>query len=283
MYKFLTSLALVGILIGMAAGCSSTKKIRKVMAIPAPPKDTVASVAAAPPEDLKADSQKLIRQTVEKLEKNRIDFRTFSAQMKVYYEGGDGKGYELKAFIRMKKDSMIWISVNVVAVVNIEVFRMLITPDSVKILDKQKKVARLRSVSYLQDEAHLPLDFKTLQDLLIGNPIFMDSSNILYYRKEQNGLSLMCMGNVFNNYLTLNLSDNTLKHSKLDATDPMRPRSCDLTYGEYEPKDSTGFSTYRKISVADKSRLDIELEYKQYRFNEPLSFSFSIPKNYKRK
>src|SRR5580692_5716545 len=218
MYKFLTGLVLVGILIGVAAGCSSTKKIRKVMAIPAPPKDTVATVAAAPQEDLKADSQKLIRQTVERLGKNRIDFRTFSAQMKVYYEGADGKGYELKAFIRMKKDSMIWISVNVVAVVNIEVFRMLITPDSVKILDKQKKVARLRSVSYLQDEAHLPLDFKTLQDLLIGNPIFLDSSNILYYRKEQNGLSLMCMGNVFNNYLTLNLSDNTLKHSKLDAT-----------------------------------------------------------------
>ncbi|MHA4808831.1 DUF4292 domain-containing protein [Flavitalea flava] len=252
------------------------------MATPAR-KDTVKIIETAPPEDLRADSLKLIRQTLVQLEKNKIDFQTFSAQMKVHYEGGDGKDYELKTFIHMKKDSMIWMSVNIVAVVGIEVFRMLITPDSVKILDKQKKVVRLRSVSFLQEEIHLPLDFKTLQDLLIGNPVFMDTSNILFYRSEPSGLSLMSVGSLFNNYLTLNANDKTLKHSKLDVNDLMRPRSCDLTYGDYEQRDGLLFSTYRKISVADKSKLDIELAYKQYKFNEPLSFSFTIPKNYKRK
>jgi hypothetical protein len=29
--------------------------------------------------------------------------------------------------------------------------------------------------------------------------------------------------------------------------------------------------------------VDIELTYKQNKFNEPLSFSFTVPKNYKRK
>jgi len=43
------------------------------------------------------------------------------------------------------------------------------------------------------------------------------------------------------------------------------------------------FSTYRKIAVAEKARLDIELTFKQYSFNEPLNFPFSIPKNYKQK
>jgi len=29
--------------------------------------------------------------------------------------------------------------------------------------------------------------------------------------------------------------------------------------------------------------VDVEISYKQFRFNEVLSFPFSIPKNYKRK
>jgi hypothetical protein len=281
----LAGLALLLILAGMA-GCRSTKKIQKVIATPSSHPDTTGvsrAMAEAPVRDLHADSMALIQQTLGQLVANRLDFQTFSGRMKVHYEGGDGKDYELIAFIRIKKDSLIWMSINaVVGPVNIEAFRVLITRDSVKILDKQKKIARFRSVSYLQEEVHLPVNFSTLQDLLIGNPIFLDTSRILYYKKEQVGLSLFSAGTVFSNYLTLN-ADNTPRHSKMDDTDPMRVRTCDLTFGDYEQRDGMRFSTYRKISVAEKSKVDIEIGYKQYKFNEALSLSFSVPKNYKRR
>jgi hypothetical protein len=284
MYKFLLAIAVAGLLAGITGGCRSSrsaKSIRKVMATPSNHPDTtvVTQTPLEPARDLKADSLALIQSTVEQLEKNHIDFQTFSARTKVHYQGSDGKDYELNALIHMQKDKMIWISVT--ATLGIEAVRMLITPDSVKVLDKIKKVARLRSVSYLQDEVHLPVDFQTLQDLLIGNPIFLDTARILYYKKEQAGLSLFSSGNVFTNYLTLN-ADNTLRHSKLDDTDPLRVRTCDMTYGDYEQRDTIRFSTYRKVSVAEKAKVDIEFSYKQFKFNEPLSFSFSIPKNYKR-
>ncbi|HEY4063689.1 MAG TPA: DUF4292 domain-containing protein [Puia sp.] len=282
MYKLFAGIALVGILAGVIGGCRSAKKIQKVMAIPSARKDTTrfAQAQPEPVRDLKADSLQLIHQTIGKLGRNRIDFQTFSARMKVHYEGGDGKDYEVNAFLHIQKDKMIWVSVN--AGLGIEAIRMLITPDSVKVLDKIKKIARLRSVSYLQDEVHLPVDFQTLQDLLIGNPIFLDTTQIRYYRQEQSGLSLFSAGAIFSNYLTLN-ADGTMRHSKLDDTDPMRVRTCDLTYGDYEGKDEGRFSTYRKISVAEKSKVDIEFSYKQYKFNEPLSFNFVVPKNYKRR
>lgn len=282
MYKLFAGIALMGLLIGLAGGCRSAKKIQKVIATPSARKDTThfEQAQVEPVRDLKADSQQLIRSRVGQLAGHRIDFQTFSARMKVHYEGADGKDYEVNAFIHMMKDKMIWVSVN--AGLGIEAIRMLITPDSVKVLDKIKKIARLRSVSYLQEEVHLPVDFQTLQDLLIGNPIFLDTGRILYYKKEQNGLSLFSQGSVFTNYLTLN-ADGTMQHSKLDDTDPLRVRTCDLTYGDYEQKDTMRFSTYRKISVAEKSKVDIELSYKQYKFNETLSFSFSVPKNYKRR
>jgi hypothetical protein len=285
MYKFLLGIALVGLLMGITAGCRSSrsaKSIRKVIATPSVHPDTtvVSQTPSQPVRDLKADSLALIQSTLDQLTRNRIDFQTFSAHMKVHYQGSDGKDYELNAIIHIQKDKMIWISVT--ATLGIEAVRMLITPDSVKVLDKIKKIARIRAVSYLQDEVHLPVDFHTLQDLLIGNPIFLDTARILYYKKEQAGLSLFSSGNVFTNYLTLN-ADNTLRHSKLDDTDPLRVRTCDMTYGDYESKDTIRFSTYRKVSVAEKAKVDIEFSYKQYKFNEPLSFSFSVPKNYKRR
>jgi len=283
MYRFLAAVALAVSLIGVTAtGCRSTKKIQKVISTP-PHKDTTGTAArdaAAPVRDLHADSMQVIRQTLDQLGRNHVDFNTFSAKLKVRYEGGDGKDNEFNAFIRIQKDSLIWISVN--AVLGFEAFRMLITPDSVKILDRLKKVARLRSVSFLQEEVHLPVDFKTLQDLLFGNPIFLDTAHIVFYKNETKGISLFSAGTIFRNYLTLG-PDHTPLHSKLDDTDPMRSRTGDITYGEYDYSSTVPFSTYRKVSVAEKSKVDVEINYKQFKFNEFLNYPFSIPKNYKRR
>lgn len=282
MHKLLAGIVIVAILTGVSTGCRSTKKISKIMSNSAVVrKDTIRTETQAPPENLKADSIKFIQHTLQGLENNRISFETFSGRVKVHYEGVDGKDVEFNAYIHIQKDKMIWVSVN--AGLGFEAFRVLVTPDSVKILDRLKKVVRLRSVNFLQEAIHLPIDFKTFQDLLIGNPVYLDSSNIVYYKQEPNAVSLLSIGQLFKNYLTLNDGDKTLKHSKLDNSDPLKPLSCDLVYGDYEQKDNIRFSTFRKISVAEKFKVDIEMGYKQYKFNEILSFSFPIPKNYKRK
>jgi hypothetical protein len=134
----------------------------------------------------------------------------------------------------------------------------------------------------LQEVTHLPFDFQTLQALLLGNPIYLDST-IVYYRRDEKGISLMSEGKLFRNYITLDNADLRIRHSKLDDVDRLRARSCDLTYGDYEAKDNVLFSTFRRIAVTEKARLDIELNFKQYTFNQVLSFPFNIPKNYKQK
>lgn len=275
--RFFAFLLICAIAAGM--GCRSTKKIthainnkKDSMSLPLP--------AVTATDDPKADSVKYIHQIYSKLSSHHIDFKTFSAKVKVNYEGSDGKNYEFNAFIRMQKDRVIWISVN--ALLGIEAFRVEITPDSVKIVNKLDKIVQLRSVSALQEISRLPFDFKTLQDLILGNAIYLDS-NIAFYQKIENGVTILSIGKIFKNYLTLNAEDLSLRHSKLDDIDVLRARSCDVTYRDYERKDTIMFSTYRKIAVAEKAKLDIELGFKQYSFNEELSFPFSIPKNYKRK
>jgi hypothetical protein len=283
MQKLLTAAFVSVLFVGILAGCRSTKKIQKVIATTNIRKDTTgdaARAAAAPKRDAHADSLAVIQQAVTGLGRNRIDFQTFSGHMHVHYEGSDGRNYDFNAVVRIKKDSLIWVSIN--AALGIEAFRLLITPDSVRILDKLKKIARLRSVSYLQEQIHLPVDFKTLQDLLIGNPLYVDTAHILFYKQDDKGISLFSVGNVFRNYLSLN-ADYTLQHSKLDDVEPMRARTADMTYGEYDHGSSVPFSTYRRMSVAEKTKVDIEINIKQYKFNEPLSTSFQVPKNYKRR
>lgn len=258
------------------SSCRSTKKITTAIST----KDTTQRKNVPPAaEDLHADSMRYIRQLYSHIESNIVDCRTFSAKLKVHYEGSDGKDYEFNAFIRLQKNKVIWISIN--ALLGIEAFRAIITPDSVKVLNKMDKVYQLRSVSYLQEMSHLPFDFNTLQSVVLGNPVYLDS-NILYYRKDLQGISILSIGAIFRNYLTLN-NDLTLKHSILDDVDQMQARSCDITYGDFEKVDTVLFSTYRKIVISEKGRLDVEMNFKNIRFNENLDFPFTVPKNYKRK
>jgi hypothetical protein len=288
-YKAFTIIVIIGSLAAAGAGCRSTKNLRKVIAAPATHQDTTgnaAKAAVAPVRDLHADSIAVIHTAMAAIAHNHIDFQTFKGTMHVHYEGSDGQDNEVSAVVSIQKDSVIFIEIyGKVGPVTVKAFDVQITRDSVKILDRLKKVVRLRSVSYLRDQVHLPVDFKTVQDILIGNPIFLDTTNILYYRTEQKGVSLFSEGRIFTNFLTLN-QDYTLQHSKLDDVDPMRARTCDITYGDYDygGPAQVPFSTYRKISVAEKGKVDIEIGInKHYKFNDPLSYHFVIPKNYKRR
>jgi hypothetical protein len=130
----------------------------------------------------------------------------------------------------------------------------------------------------MQEITGLPLDLGSLQELIIGNPVFLDR-NIISYTKTASSISLLSIGEWFKNLITL--SEGVMHHSKLDDIDISRNRTCDLSYDNYENKKGVNFSTRRRITVSEKSKLDIKLDFKSYNFNETLSFPFSVPKNYK--
>jgi hypothetical protein len=253
-----------------AFSCKASKQLSSAIT----KKDSSAIVLVDP----HADSMNYIHGVVDSMQKKKIDFSTFSAKMKVDYWDKDGKGPDLTVFVRIQKDSIIWLSINV-TVFSYEAFRVMITPDSVKLLNKKDKVIQLRSVEYLQDVAQLPLDFKTMQDLIIGNPVFVDR-NIIPYKKEPELLSLLSVGGIFKNLLTIESKELLLQHSKLDDINAVRNRTCDLSYSAYDRLTGAPFSTMRRITIAEKGKLDVQMEFKQYSFNENLSYPFPVPKNY---
>ena len=270
----MTRIFFISILIGLLVSCRSTKNIQTAIT----KRDSVA-IVNIPPDNKRNDTLHMIQGTLRRIDSNRIDFRTFSAKVNVDYSGGDGKKYDVNANIRMYRDSAIWIAVN--ALLGIDAMRLYVTRDSVKLLDKLNKTYTARSVDYLQEVTSLPLNLYILQDLIMGNPVFLDS-NIVSYTVTNSRVSMLSLGRFFKNLLTLNEPDKAVLHIKLDDVDPTRSRTAELTYSDYETKRGVPFSTRRRIVVAERNRLDIKLEFKQYEFNQEVSFPFSIPKNFER-
>lgn len=264
------------VVISMFSSCRSARKIQTAIAR----KDTTAvPVVLTPVANPHADSIAFIRENYKRILNNRISFTTFSGKIDVDYTSGEGKKYNVNAHLRMYRDSVIWISVT--AILGIEGLRAYITKDSVKLLNKQDKVYTARSVSFLQEVTALPLDLSSLQDLLIGNPVFLDT-NIVSYSTTPGSISFQSIGGFFKNLFTIRQEDKLIQSCKLDDMDEQRSRTCYLTYDDYESKKGPQFATKRNISVSEKNKLDIKLDFRQYEFNETLSFPFTVPKNYKR-
>jgi hypothetical protein len=265
------SAAIIFILGLFIFSCRPTRNIQTAIA----KKDTVEVIT--PPVKTGEDSAAIIRENFAKLMKQKITYSTFSAKIDVDYEGGDGNKEKANANLRMYRDSLIWISIT--GPLGIEGMRAYITKDSVKMINKLDKIYIARSVAYVQEITGLPLDLASMQDLIIGNPVLLDS-NIVSYTRAANTISLLNIGVWFKNFITLN--DGIMNHSKLDDVDISRSRTCDLSYDDYENKRGVNFSAKRRITISEKSKLDIKLDFKNYIFNETLNVPFSVPKNYRR-
>lgn len=259
----------------MLYSCHPSKKIKTVISRI----DTVGVNETIPSDQARKDSILFINNTYSRIRQNEIDFLTFNAKLDIDYEDTEGKKSDVNAHLRMYKDSLIWISLT--GPLGIEGLRVLIDRDSVRMLDKQNKIYTVRSIPFLQELTVLPLDLYSLQDLLIGNAVFLETA-ILSYARTDNSITLQTNGDVFKNLFTVNSEKYYPETIKLDDLDLQRNRTCYVTYSSYENKKGVNFSTKRYIVVSEKKKVSIKLDFKQYDFNEKLSFGFNVPKNYER-
>ena len=265
-----------GLLSIILFACRPVRKVQTIKAAIAQ-KDTTVTVKIKDVPTV--DSAALVKDILSKVATKKIDFNTFNGKIKVDYEGQEVSQH-VTAYVSVRKDSIILIQVK--GMLGIVGMQVKVTRDSVVLVNKVDKWIEKRTISYLQDAVQIPFDFYTLQDLIIGNPIFLDS-NVVSYKSLPNQLLVLLNGNIFKHLISLDKNDYKVLHSKLDDIDVLRNRTCDITYSDYMLSNNYQFSLTRKISVAEKSKLDINLEYKDFSFNEPLKYNFMLPKNYKRR
>ncbi len=258
------------------------KPVKKVEAINTAitKKDTAQSVEIK--KIIAVDSVSIIKNLLAKTMKQKIDFNTFNSKIKVDYYGQENTD-NYTIYLSVKKDSIIYLQIK--GFLGVVGLQAVITKDSVTIYKKVgEKYIQKRAISYLQEVTQIPFTFSTLQDMLIGNPIFIDSTNIVSYRMTNNNQMLVqTVGEIFKNLITISNDNLLVTHSKLDDVDYLRSRTCDITYSNFVPVNNFQFSTNRSISVAEKSKLDIVMDFKEYTFNEDLKYTFTLPKKIKQK
>ncbi len=134
--------------------------------------------------------------------------------------------------IKMKRDSFVWIS----ATYMIEAARVLITPDSFKLLDRIQRKYYTGSIEQFEKYTGQQLTLRQIQDLLIGNPLFSPSSFVVKHDEIRND-HLQSISNGLINRMHLNGCYRPVK-SNFSANNT--EGKIDITYSEMEEVKQVG-------------------------------------------
>ena len=223
------------------------------------------------------DSPSNSKELIKKVNLNNIspEWMSLNTKIKINKEGQETT---INSQIRVRKDSVIWVSVK--APLGIEVFRTMITPDSIYFMSRMDKTYFAKPISHLKNVVKADISFNQLQSILFASPEiknenfeFSDSPNFslksskisysihpLFYRvekieiieSEEKRLEIN-----FYNYLTRKLKEDE------------------------GIEDFIGFFPNKiLVNVRSDEVFDAEINYTKIEFNKKSSLSFKIPSSY---
>ena len=265
------------ILILLSVACANVKKVQVIqdaLAVKGLPD------AAALAEKARLDSILMVEGIVHNIAHTKITFKTMNAKLKLDYETSKDKDSYI-ANLSIRKDSGMYITIRgAMGAIDLKAF---INKDSIFLTFRLSKKTERHPLSYLQEVIKIPLNYKTIEDLVIGNPIFMDSINIVSYKVINERLQVSLIGKLFKNLIILSEDNTKLVQLKLDDVDVAKHRTCDINYSQHTFVNNIQFPLYRTISINAQTKLDIRMEIKEFNFDEPLKYTFSVPKIGRRK
>ncbi|MCI5080833.1 MAG: DUF4292 domain-containing protein [Saprospiraceae bacterium] len=253
--QLLTRILAVCLLASTAFACKTTKVVKEK-------------------EKLEKDSDYLLNQLLEK----ELDFEWFSAKARISYQD-DAQGITVSSTIRMKKDSLVWLNVKKLG---FEIARVLITPDSVHVMDRFNKEYYVEGIDYVEKMYNIPSDLGTIQNMLMGKAIVLTKEN-LKTRLDTDAYFISGQNQQLENQFWLGSTDLLLQRTLLK--DKNAARTIRLDYQEYgELDDARKFSYLRKLNMdsQETGRVDVEINFSNVEINVPKQIRFEVPSRYTR-
>ncbi len=212
---------------------------------------------------------------------NDVSFNYLSAKAKVDFDS-DKQSLSGIANVRIQKDSAIWISLS--PGLGIEAARVLITRDSVFILQKFNKVFMDYSFQELSKILEFDLDYSLVESVVVGNLIYPYVSERVEKSDDMYGYSQLHGGFRFDNSIGV----KTMKLEEVTVTDTLTENAVSVNYTDFQlvgdevmPFVIKSALTYH---VEDKKKTTVDLEYKQVNLaDKPLKFPFNVPQKYEHK
>ena len=259
-------------------------------------------------EPLKERSQAFLTRHIDK---SKFDFEWLGMKLDAEYTSKEEQ-QGFKATVRMRKDSAV--SVSVSPALGIEVLRLLVDKDSLKMVSEipGDRYVFLGSVDQLSELVKIDLDVSTLQDLLIGNPIGLsreegrmksgiEKLDVEYYtlisrmsRRVRRASEIQdSLSNNEGRRISKRLEDsdwiaskfwiesNNYKIVKCELTDIRTKRIVQINYSEFDEESPSHYPHKCNIQINDvkgKSALDFNIV--RINTQNHYDFSFDYDKDY---
>ncbi|MFN7117539.1 MAG: DUF4292 domain-containing protein [Saprospiraceae bacterium] len=209
---------------------------------------------------------------------NQVNLQWLDGRAKIDFSD-ENTSMGATATIRIKKDSVIWVSVRKLG---FEVARALVTKDSVYIIDRLNNEYDIKGLDYLQREYNLPANFESVQAILLGNPIFF-TTNGLQSEAAENAYHLY--GKSTNMDTHYWLDQKSLQLKQMNFKDLNDNREVNVKLEDYQPiANNQNFSYLRKLELNSRQtgNVKVDIQFSQLEINSPKDIRFEIPNKYTR-
>ncbi len=207
----------------------------------------------------------------------------------------DGEDQNLDIRVRGRKDSAIWIQIQAIGL--IDVAKLLITRDTVKMVVYIKKQYFVGDFNYINQLLNADLDFDLLQAALFGNSADFDDddtklkpvadrANCRYLLSTERKRKLKRINagqdSLKRSLQTMTLDPETFKIINNDFTDVTTNRKFSATYSKFTAIDSVFAPHHVNIDISAEKKINLKINYVRIEINQPQKMPLNIPKNYDR-
>ena len=209
-----------------------------------------------------------------------IEFDYFTTKTKVKYSEGD-KQVNGTANIRIKKDSLIWISIS--PSIGIEASRITITKDTAIVINRIEKEYYVFTYDEISRYFNFRIDYNMIQAILLGNLVKPAKENTKIAKEGQYFLIKQKSDHLdIQSYI---LSDNKKIETVL-ITEDATNNFMTLKYGDYKETGAYLFARNCLVNLTYKANkgpvvTSINLQHNKADISDkPLKFPFNIPDKY---
>lgn len=211
-----------------------------------------------------------------------IDFEYLHGKGRMMLKDGN-KEREVKANIRVRKDSVIWMNFTVIGV---QGGRALINRDSITIINNVSNEYFVFDYKELSQKFNFEINYDVIQSAMLGNLLLPRTEQDTVERKTASYLLRQQSGTVdVLNYI----SATTMKIQKVELKENDTHNSLVINYANFQPLDTKLFPYDGTISLFYKApagllNTTIIFEYAKVEVGDKqLKFPFNIPKKYDRR
>lgn len=250
--------------------CKARKRAITTTVTSTTPKiDNVTPIATTPPD------MTYVKNELAAIKSHQVIFNTFSGRASTKLDV-NGSSNDVTMNVRIARDKKIWVSIT--AVLGIEVARALITPDSIKIINKLQGVYLKKPFSYIYKYASRQVNYKTIESLLVGNAMpetLTENSNI----KADMGYVTLS-GTLQDLVYNLNMGTN-LRVTQFNLSNQAEQQALLVTNSSFiQAGNKLLPSQIDILSTIQSKKIQANLHYTKADFDLELDFPFNIPDRY---